>query len=153
METLNTGVLNKLSGLLFFLKRSNNEFEMVADEIENYPLKIALNGLSEESSFYAKELKNYLNHLGISTAFIKYDRLKDTEYSNTSEQLTNSSNGNELNTICTYNEMYLTDAYSDLLKESLPFESLKEIILYQLNALKYSFLKIKTLNTARFAVY
>ena len=152
METLNTGILNKLSGLLFFLKRSNNEFEMVADEIENYPLKIALNGLSEESSFYAKELKNYLNHLGINTAFIKYDRLKDTEYSNTSEQLTNS-NGNELNTICTYNEMYLTDAYSDLLKESLPFESLKEIILYQLNALKYSFLKIKTLNTARFAVY
>ena len=152
METLNTGILNKLSGLLFFLKRSNNEFEMVADEIENYSLKTALNGLSEESSFYAGELKDYLNHLGINTPFIQYDRLKDTEYGNTSEQLTNS-NGNELNTICTYNEMYLTDAYSDLLKESLPFESLKEIILYQLNALKYSFLKIKTLNTARFAVY
>lgn len=152
METLNIGILNKLSGLLFFLKRSNNEFEMVADEIENYSLKTALNGLSEESSFYAGELKDYLNHLGINTPFIQYDRLNDTEYGNTGGQLTNS-NGNELNTICTYNEMYLTDAYSDLLKESLPFESLKEIILYQLNALKYSFLKIKTLNTARFAVY
>lgn len=152
METLNTGILNKLSGLLFFLKRSNNEFEMVADEIENYSLKTALNGLSEESSFYAGELKDYLKHLGINTPYIQYDRLIDTEYVNINDQQTNS-NGNELDTICTYNEMYLTDAYSDLLKESLPFESLKEIILYQLNAIKYSFLKIKTLNTARFAVY
>ena len=152
METLNTGILNKLSGLLFFLKRSNNEFEMVADEIENYSLKTALNGLSEESSFYAGELKDYLKHLGINTPHIQYDRLIDTEYVNINDQQKNS-NGNELDTICTYNEMYLTDAYSDLLKESLPFESLKEIILYQLNAIKYSFLKIKTLNTARFAVY
>ena len=152
METLSTGILNKLSGLLFFLKRSKNEFEMVADEVENYSLKSALNGLSEESSFYAGELKNYLIHLGITTPYIQYDSLADNlDYINETEQP--NTNGNELNCICSYNETSLTAAYSDLLSEPLPFESLKEIILYQLNALKFTFMKIKTLNTARFAVY
>ncbi len=152
METLNTGILNKLSGLLFFLKRSKTEFEMVADEVENYSLKTALNGLSEESSFYAGELKNYLKDLGIKTPYIKYDSLVDNvDYLNENPQ--QNSNGNELNCICNYNETSLTEAYSQLLSESLPFESLKEIILCQLNALKFSFMKIKTLNTARFAVY
>ena len=153
METLNTGILNKLSGLLFFLKRSKTEFEMVADEVENYSLKTALNGLSEESSFYAGELKNYLTHLGINTPFIHYDSLVENELYDIKDEEQTNSNGNELNTICTYNEMHLTEAYSDLLNEPLPFESLKEIILYQLNALKFTFMKIKTLNTARFAIY
>lgn len=152
METLNTGILTKLSGLLFFLKRSKSEFEMVADEVENYSLKTALNGLSEESSFYAGELKNYLKHLGINTPYIQYDSLVDNvDYLNGNEQ--HNNNGNELNSICSYNEISLTEAYSDLLNEPLPFESLKEIILYQLNALKFTFMKIKTLNTARFAMY
>ena len=152
MQSLNSGILNKLTGLLFFLKRSKNEFEMVADEMENYSLKTALNGLSEESSFYAGELKNYLSHLGINTPYIQYDSLVDnTTYEITTEK--QNCNGNELDCICTFNEQSLTEAYSDLLNEPLPFESLKEIILYQLNALKFTFMKIKTLNTARFAVY
>ncbi|MCY7293462.1 MAG: hypothetical protein LH615_14890 [Ferruginibacter sp.] len=152
METLDTGIVNKFSGLLFFLKRSKSEFEMVADEIENYSLKTALNGLSEESSFYEGELKNYLEHLGIITPYIQYDSLVDNNiYVNKKEEC--NENGNELNCICTYNEISLTEAYSDLLNEQLPFESLKEIIFYQLNALKFTFMKIKTLNTARFAVY
>ena len=41
---------------------------MVADEIENYSLKSALNGLSEESNFYASELKDYIKHLGINAS-------------------------------------------------------------------------------------
>ena len=153
METLTAGVLNKLSGLLFFLKRSKNEFEMVADEIENHSLKIALNGLSEESSFYARELKNYLKHLGINTPFVQHESLVELPAYENQQATQNTTNGNELDSICTYNEMQLTSAYSDLLNEALPYESFKEIILYQLNALKFSFMKIKTLNIARFAIY
>jgi hypothetical protein len=153
METLNTGMLNKLSGLLFFLKRSKNEFEMVSDEIENYSLKTALNGLSEESSFYAGELKNYLKHLGIIVPFIHADETVENDIYTELDAQQIVENGNELNSICSYNENKLTEAYSNLLNEPLPFESLKEIILFQLNALKFTFLKIKTLNTARFAVY
>ena len=155
MNSLNESMLSKFSGLMFFLKRSKNDFEMVADEIENYTLKSALNGLSEESNFYASEIKNYLKHLGINAS-----SLSETEFSSNyfSEDVVDvktdcCKQGLELQCLCSFNEESLIKAYSDLLDETLPCKSLQEIIIYQLNALKISFLKIKTLNTARFAMY
>lgn len=153
MENFTSSALNKFSGLMFFLKRSRLDFEMVADEIENHSLKTALNGLSEESHYYASELKNYLKHLGVNTTTITEEVYHYDDFSSTSTLQENLHNGNELNSLCTYNETTLTQAYSDLLEEPLPCKSLQEIILYQLDALKITFLKIRTLNTARFAMY
>ena len=153
MNNLTASALNKLSGLMFFLKRSKCDFEMVADEIENYSLKSALNGLSEESSFYASELKNYLKHLGINASFINATEFSSNYFENEISSNENCEQGMELKTLCSYNEKSLTQAYSDLLEEPLPCKSLQEIISYQLNALKISFQKIQTLNTARFAMY
>ncbi|MEJ7610150.1 MAG: DUF2383 domain-containing protein [Ferruginibacter sp.] len=151
MEMFNTGLSAKFSGLLFFLKRSKQEFEMVADEIENNPLKTALNGLSDESSYYAGEIKSYLKSLGVNTGVIESvkDEAEEYYYPLTAE----TGKGDELLSICSHNELTLLQAYNDLLEEPIPFQSLKEIMIYQLNALKYTFLKIKTLNTARFVAY
>ena len=151
MNTLTAAALTKFSGLMFFLKRSKHDFEMVADEVENYTLKSALNGLSEESSFYASELKTYLKHLGINTsAFIETD-LQIDEFN--AEEFEGCEKGLELKSLVSNKERYLTKAYKELLEEPMPCKSLQEIILLQLNALKISFLKIQTLNTARFAMY
>jgi hypothetical protein len=153
MNTLNTAVLYKFSGLMFFLKRSKHDFEMVADEIENYTLKSALNGLSEESSYYANELKNYLKHLGINTStFIDTDLTAD-DFKDVVLITESFEQGLELKSLISYKEKYLTKAYSELLEEQMPCKSLHEIISYQLYALKISFQKIQTLNTARFAMY
>ena len=153
MNNLTASALNKFCGLMFFLKRSKNDFEMVADEIENYTLKSALNGLSEESNFYASELKNYLKHLGVNTSIITATEFSYNYFDGDVSDTENGENGLELQTLCSYNEKKLTQAYSDLLEEPLPCKSLQEIISYQLNALKISFQKIQTLNTARFAMY
>ena len=155
MNNLTTSSLSKFSGLMFFLKRSKNDFEMLADEIENYTLKSALNGLSEESNFYASEIKNYLKHLGINASSLTATEFSSNYFSGDfgDSYLGDCEKGMELQTLCTYNEKSLTKAYNDLLDETLPCKSLQEIIVYQLNALKISFLKIKTLNTARFAMY
>ena len=153
MNTLNSAVLNKFSGLMFFLKRSKYDFEMVADEIENYTLKSALNGLSEESSYYASELKNYLKHLGISTVAYNETELMVDHFSEDANGSENFEQGLELKALVNYKEKYLTQAYNELLAEQMPCKSLQEIIIYQLNALKISFQKIQTLNTARFAMY
>lgn len=145
MELLNNRLINKLSGLLFFLKRSKKEFEMVADEVENNPLRTALNGLSDESSYYAGELNNYLSTLGIST--VTGDHAADVYDYPVAE-----GHGDELMNICSHNEATLTQAYSELLEEeNMPWPTLRELMTYQLNALKFTFLKVKTLNTARFA--
>ncbi len=155
MNQLTASTLSKFSGLMFFLKRSKNDFEMVADEIENYTLKSALNGLSEESNFYASELKNYLKHLGINASSLLATEFSSNYFNGDVSDTNNETfeQGLELQSLCSYNEESLTRAYSELLAEPLPCESLHEIIIYQLNALKISFLKIKTLNTARFAMY
>ena len=155
MNDLNASTLKKFSGLMFFLKRSKNDFQMVADEIENYTLKSALNGISEESNFYASEIINYLKHLGVNASSVSPTEFS-SNYFNGDVSDTDSENceqGLELQCLCSYNEESLIKAYSELLEESLPCKSLQEIIIYQLNALKISFLKIKTLNTARFAMY
>lgn len=149
METLNSSVKEKFSGLLFFLSRSKTEFEMVADEMEDYSLRTALNALSDESSYYAGEIKNYLKTFGIYSPA----KTNSESYDFAVYPVENTEKGNELQNICSYNEESLTNAYKDLLEESLPFQILKDIMNCQLNALKYTFLKIKTLNSARFNSY
>jgi len=151
MELLSAGFISKFSGLLFFLNRSNKEFEMVADEMGNHSLRTALNGLSDESYYYAGELKNYLDSLGIITE-TKEPGAEEGVYDYDEPPLTAVA-GDELLHICAHNERTLVQAYTELLNECLPFQSLKDVMVYQLNALKNTFLKIKTLNSARFAVY
>lgn len=152
MYTVNSSVIEKLTGLLFFLKRSKKEFEMVADEMENHSLRTALNGLSDESNNFAVEIKNYLKSLGLYQP--ANDLLQDQMILTESPSLDeNAGKGDEVLTICNYNEHFLTNAYSELLEESLPFQWLKDIMIYQLNALKNAFMKIKTLNRARFELY
>ena len=153
MNDLTASALKKFCGLMFFLKRSKVDFEMVADEVENYTLKSALNGLSEESNFYASELKTYLKHLGVNPSAIHATEFSSNYFDDDLNNIENCEKGLELQTLCSYNEKSLTQAYSDLLEEPLPCKSLQEIISYQLNALKISFQKIQVLNTARFAMY
>ena len=153
MEIFNMSLSAKFSGLLFFLKRSKQEFEMVADEIENNPLRTALNGLSDESNYYAGEIKSYLKSLGIPMGALEEKKDGAEEMYDNYPVTEEAGQGNELLSICTHNEDELLQAYSELLEEPIPFQSLKEIMICQFNALKYTFLKIKTLNTARFAAY
>lgn len=150
METFNNAIKEKFSGLLFFLRRSKTEFEMVADEMEDHSLRTALNSLSDDSNYYAGELKNYLKTFGIypqvnesviEVAAIEYSEDYKTD---------SPEKGNELHTICNYNEASLTQAYNELLEENMPFQILKDIMLYQLNALRNTFMKINALNSARF---
>ena len=96
-----------------------------------------------------------MKHLGINGSIIPVTEFSSNYYDNNVSDTANEScqHGLELQSLCSLIEKSLTRAYSDLLDEPLPCKSLQEIIIYQLNALKISFLKIQTLNTARFAMY
>ncbi|MDB5202280.1 MAG: hypothetical protein JWQ27_1689 [Ferruginibacter sp.] len=148
MENINTKIIDKFCGLLFFLTRSRNEFEMVADEIEDCGLRTALNGLSTETNQFADEISSQLKSLGINPV-TKEDYFEDCI--NKGEDLRQQSGrGRELQTICTETEASITSAYSEIL-EDVPFTTLKEMMTYQLNSLKFAFMKINMLNSARFA--
>jgi len=151
METLNSKIADKFCGLLYSLTQSKNEFEMVADEIEDCNLKTALNGLSNESDLFAKEISNQLKTLGISDVVpANYFEhcINDNDVSNIEVK---PGKGNELLAICNHSEHSITKAYWDILNEYVPFPTLRDIMTYQLNALKFAFMKIKMLNSARFA--
>jgi hypothetical protein len=148
METVNNNVIDKLCGLLYSLTHTKEEFEMVADEVEDCNLKTALNGLSMESSQYASELSMQLKNLGIN---YRKPALDDLHGSNTMpfDEL-EAGKGNEVMYICVRNENYLVSAYRNILSEYFPVPGLQDIMMYQLNALKCAFMKIKLLNSARF---
>jgi len=152
MESLTKNILDKFCGLLFFLKKSKKEFELVADEISESSLRTALNGLSEESNFYAGEIKQQLKSLGIHAEVPENYPESGGEILPEHYELAEGP-GRELFNICSFNEFSLKKAYNELITESIPYQSLKEIMIYQLNALTYTFMKVKTLNTARFVSY
>ncbi len=149
MQTVNPSIVNKFFGLLTSLTHTKTEFELVADEIEECNLKTALNGLSMESSQYINELSMQLKTLGIEyqspSVLYQLDGAN-----NMSNEIDNKNNGDEIMYICRNNEDFITNAYREILNESFPFANLKEIMRFQLNALKYAFMKIKFLNSARF---
>ena len=150
MQTVSTSALDKLFGLLGHLNLTKTELEMVADEIEDINLKLALNGLSLETEQYICELNAQLHPLGINyrcpPALVTAE--EDNDVQNQPDIL---NNGNEVNNICLNNEHRITTAYREILKEVFPIEGLKNILLFQLNTLKYTFLKVKVLNAVRFA--
>jgi len=150
METINSKIADKFCGLLYYLTQSKNEFEMVADEVEDCNLKTALNGLSNESDLFAKEISNQLKTLGISEVVPPNYFENCSQDSSVPEPESKPGKGNELQAICNHSEHSITKAYWDILNEYVPFPTLRDIMTYQLNALKFAFMKIKMLNSARF---
>ena len=150
MEYFNVVMLEKLCGLLFFLTQSKAEFEMVADEVEDRNLKTALNGLSSESNQYANEITTQLKSLGVNGIMPK-SFFENYDWQNYTLAEPADKKGNELMSICDTNENSITKAYSEILNEYFPFANLRDIMTYQVNSLKLAFMKIKTLNAARFS--
>ena len=150
MENINKNLLEKFCGLLFSLKKSKKDFELVADEIGDSSLRTALNGLSADSNYYAGEIRQQLFSLGLNAVIPEssWENCGDMNFEYGSDEP-----GTELLNICTANENVLTQAYNEIITEQIPSQSLKEIMIFQLNALKYAFMKVRTLNNARFMSY
>ncbi|MEO7263442.1 MAG: hypothetical protein ABIW38_00955 [Ferruginibacter sp.] len=153
MEIINYSIADKLCGLLKFLRLYKTAFEIVAEEVEDCNLRTALYGLSAESIQYADEITTQLKTHGIPYR-LDTDMMADClDKFEENFNLEMPGKGNELTNICNCSENSITNAYNDVLNEYLPLASLRNVMLYQLNALKLSFLKVKMLNNARFAGY
>lgn len=148
MESIDSSLTEKLRGLLSSLTHTQEEFEMVADEVEDCNLRTALNGVSMESSIYVSELSMLVKSLGIHLTKFSCDK---PEGANDMPSDENQGKGNELSFICNKNENFILNAYRNILSERFLLPGLRDIMMYQLNALKCGFMKIKLLNSARFS--
>lgn len=151
MDANYTNVLAKISTLIYSLSHTKEEIEMVADEVDDCKLRIALNGLSQESSIFANELCMQFKNSGLYFPKLSIEELQGSNTMIEGEVM--EGPGDELSYICRKNESFLMAAYNLLLNESFLFPGLRDIMNYQLDALKSAFLKIKLLNSARFSGY
>lgn len=147
MDANNSNVLSKISSLIYSLTHTKEEIEMVADEVDDCNLRTALNGLSQESSIFATELCLQFKNAGL--LFPKLS-LEELQGSNTMTDDFSDAPGDELSYICTRNESFLMAAYNHILNENFLFPGLRDIMTYQLDALKCAFQKVRLLNSARF---
>lgn len=151
MEIINHAIADKFCGLLQFLKKYQATFETVADEVEDCNLKTALNGLSAESIQFANEICNQLKTFGLPYRLdTNVSPENDEENYFYLYESPTPGMGNELMSLCNSSEKSIISAYTDILNEYLPMNNLRNIMLYQLNALKLAFMRIKLLNDARF---
>lgn len=148
MENLQSSFTKNLDELLALLNHTNKEFEMVADELEDLNLRNAFDGLAAECMQYAQEIYTELKSLGIHCD--SHEHLSVKEWQGLKpEEIKNEDD--EIETICNRNEDRIMNAYRNTLNGYYPFPSLKDIMMHQMNGLKSSFLKIKTLNMSRVA--
>ena len=155
MEAFSNAIAEKFNGLLSYLNLTKKEFEMVADEVEDYKLKTACNGLSLDSMQYADELFQHLKTYGIGyveeRAFFSL-HVQDTIIDMGDQEASQSNGyGDEVMQICLTRENMITKAYHEILNDHFPFPNIREIMTYQLNSLTCAFMKIKLLNRSRFA--
>lgn len=148
MESITENVKAKLEGLVSYLYQITSGFESIAEDIDCKNLKTAIFTLSVEAKQYAEEISNQLEELNINLPFTATDQLW-TKIESDIEQA-GFSKGAEIVALCNNCEIYLNKFYEDLLLEYLPIKNFKDIITYQLYAIKCAFMKIRLLNSMRF---
>ena len=139
----------KLSFLISYLHQISKDFEMIADEIEDKNLKNVFSALSEEDKQFAEELYCQVNKCGINLAL--YEPALHWQESLDGVMETSSSKQNELLQICDKSEYLFLKLYTDVLREFFNFKSLMDIMVYQYNSIRAGFLKLRLLNSLRFA--
>jgi uncharacterized protein (TIGR02284 family) len=140
----------KLSFLISYLHQISKDFEMIADEIEDKNLKTAFSALSEEDKQFAEELYCQVNKCGISLALYEPALHWQESLHKAAEEIPTSKQ-NELLQICDKSEYLFLKLYTDVLREFFGFKSLIEIMAYQYNSIRAGFLKLRLLNSLRFA--
>ncbi len=150
MEMLCKQFEEKLCTLLSFLTKLPTELEMIADEIDNENLKNALCAVAIESNQYAKELSAHLRALEIHPPLPVPINIEEelTEGDFAAGDITR---GKEVLNICEKSEAFFTRLYTDVLSEYFPNASLKDMMHYQLLGIKSAFMRIRFLNSMRFA--
>ena len=146
---INNTLESKLHNLVSFLRQINRGIDGIAEEIDCKNLKTALLALAVESKQYAKEISDQLLHLNMVMLPECKDQFWDRIEFNVHEQA-GFAKGSEISALCNNCETYFGKLYNDVLQEYLPYQSLKDIITYQLFATQCAFMKIRLLNNLRF---
>lgn len=146
MENTTLIFKEKFCALLSFLRQTREKFELVTEEMDNDNLRVTLRGLAVETSQYEHELTSQMQSLNFKDNYIPSifncdELLKNIQSIMTAESL------KEILETCTKTERYFEKAYRNVLNEYFPYQCLRDMLVYQLNGIKCTFMKMKLLNS------
>jgi len=146
MENTTLIFKEKFCALLSFLRQTREKFELVTEEMDDDHLRVTLRGLAVETSQYEQELSSQMQSLNIRDNYMPSicncdELLKNIQSIMTAESI------KEILETCTKTETYFEKAYRNVLNEYFPYQCLRDILVYQLNGIKCTFMKMKLLNS------
>jgi uncharacterized protein (TIGR02284 family) len=136
-------VAQKLNSLLDVMNESKRGYEEIASQSSDRNFQRALGGLALECGQYINELTNQISSLGAKPVS---DRTKDKYIWN--HISTKIEKEDDILNACYGSERIILKAYRDVLNDPSVLHPLRQMITYQLNGMKYAFVKVKLLNTA-----
>lgn len=136
-------VAQKLNSLLDVMHESKRGYERIASQSRDKNFQRALGGLALECGQYINELTNQISSLGAKPIA---DRTKDRYIWN--QISTRVEKEDDILNACYGSERIILKAYRDVLNDPSVLHPLRQMITYQLNGMKYAFVKVKLLNTA-----
>ncbi|MCE3282780.1 MAG: hypothetical protein K0Q66_1517 [Chitinophagaceae bacterium] len=136
-------VAQKLNLLLDVMQESKRGYERIATQSTDKNFQRALSGLAIECGQYINELTNQICSLGAKPSF---EKNKDQYIWN--QISTNIKKQDDILNACYGSERIILTAYREVLNDPSVLHPLRQMITYQLNGMKYAFVKVKLLNTA-----
>lgn len=136
-------VAQKLNSLLDIMQESKRGYEQIASQSNDKNFQRAVSGLALECSQYVNELTNQICSLGAKPTV---NKTKDKYIWN--QISTNIKQQEDILNACYGSERIILKAYRDVLNDPSVLHPLRQMITYQLNGMKYAFVKVKLLNTA-----
>jgi uncharacterized protein (TIGR02284 family) len=136
-------VAQKLNSLLDVMHESKRGYERIASQSDDRNFQRAVSGLALECSQYINELTNQISSLGVQPAV---NKPKDKYIWN--QISTNVKQQEDILNACYGSERIILKAYRDVLNDPSILHPIRQLITYQLNGMKYAFVKVKLLNTA-----
>jgi len=140
-----------LCRLLSFLHQAGEEFEKVAQKTKDKNIKMSIRGIVLETNQYKRELNAQLQSLRI-----KEIKSIDIVAGVNAEEVLKNNHSNDKNRtdkdmveLCCKSEVNFEKAYRNVLNEYFPLNTLREMLIYQLNGIKCAFMQLKLLRSAK----
>jgi uncharacterized protein (TIGR02284 family) len=138
-------VAQKLNSLLDVMHESKRGYEKIAAQSTDKNYQRAVGGLAIECGQYINELTNQISSLGARPTNSSKDKYIWNQIS------TNVKKEDDILKACCGSERIILKAYREVLNDPTVTNPLRQMITYQLNGMKYAFVKVKLLdNTAHY---
>ena len=138
-------VKEKFCSLLSLLHQSSEAFKTVALSIADKGMRRTVTGIAVESKQYEQELLSQLKCLGLEE-LNPPDKFECKELIEHINRVAVQENAEGVIAAWNKSESFLIKAYREVLNEYFPFQSLRKMIAYQLNGIKFEFMKMRLLN-------